>query len=189
MEGVCILFVLHQLAYKWFYGVQPTGSPFMKRKPPALVSLCLGIIGKHLDDIIEDLAVLTSFPPDIKMAVARRRKLLDDDVIIALAESSWEILDLSDSEVTDIGLLKVIEICKHVRAMDIRGCPRSEHTARSSLSSLKPTLNNVEEDSWEELDTTEIVLGAQSLRWLVWVCIAFLFFNVMCRSIWVMMYR
>ncbi|KAF5776117.1 putative leucine-rich repeat domain superfamily [Helianthus annuus] len=56
------------------------------------------------------------------MAVARRRKLLDDDVIIALAESSWEILDLSDSEVTDIGLLKVIEICKHVRAMDISHC-------------------------------------------------------------------
>ncbi|KAJ0808965.1 putative leucine-rich repeat domain superfamily [Helianthus annuus] len=182
-----------------------TGSPFMKRKPPALVSLCLGILGKHLDDIIEDLEVLTSFPPDIKMAIAaiaRRRKLLNDDVIIALGESSWEIRDLSDSEVTDIGCLKVIEICKHVRAMDISrcgnitsfgvselvkhchcleilrwgGCPRSEHTARSSLSFLKPTLNNVEEDSWEELDTMEIVHGAQSLRWLVWVWIAFLFF-------------
>ncbi|KAJ0734160.1 putative leucine-rich repeat domain superfamily [Helianthus annuus] len=177
--------------------LQSSWSPFMKRKPPALVSLCLGILGKHLDDIIEDLEVLTSFPPDIKMAIAaiaRRRKLLNDDVIIALAESSWEILDLSDSEVTDIGLLKVIEICKHARAMDISrcgnitsfgvselvkhchcleilrwgGCPRSEHTARSSLSFLKPTLNNVEEDSWEELDTTEIVHGAQSLRWLVW---------------------
>lgn len=53
-------------------------------------------------------------------AIARRRKLLNDDVIVALAESSWEILDLSDSEVTDTGLLKVIEICSHVRAMDIR---------------------------------------------------------------------
>ncbi|KAI7735590.1 hypothetical protein M8C21_030753 [Ambrosia artemisiifolia] len=165
--------------------VQSSWSPFMKRKPPALVSLCLGIIGKHLDDIIQDLEVLTSFPSDIKMAIAaiaRRRKLLNDDVIIALAESSWEILDLSDSEVTDVGLLKVIEICSHVRAMDISrcsditsfgvseivkrchcleilrwgGCPRSEHTARSSLSILKPTLKNVEEDSWEELDTTEI---------------------------------
>ncbi|KAI7750319.1 hypothetical protein M8C21_005840 [Ambrosia artemisiifolia] len=165
--------------------LQSSWSPFMKRKPPALVSLCLGIIGKHLDDIIEDLEVLTSFPSDIKMAIAaiaRRRKLLNDDVIIALAESSWEILDLSDSEVTDVGLLKVIEICSHVRAMDISrcsditsfgvseivkrcqcleilrwgGCPRSEHTARSSLSILKPTLNNVEGDSWEELDTTEI---------------------------------
>ncbi|KAL8237748.1 hypothetical protein R6Q59_018829 [Mikania micrantha] len=177
--------------------LQSSWSILKTRKPPALVSLCLGIIGKHLDDIIEDLDVLTGFPTDIKMAItaiARRRKLLNDDVIIALAESSWEILDLSDSEVTDIGLLKVIEICNNVRAMDISccsnitsfgvselvkhchrleilrwgGCPRSEHTARSSLNILKPTLNNVEEDSWEELDTTEIVHGAQSLRWLVW---------------------
>ncbi|XP_024967192.1 uncharacterized protein LOC112507033 isoform X3 [Cynara cardunculus var. scolymus] len=127
-------------------------------------------------------------------SIARRRKLLNDDVIVALAESSWEILDLSDSEVSDIGLLKVIKICNNVRAMDISrcnkitsfgvseivkhchcleilrwgGCPRSEHTARSSLSILKPTLNDVEGDSWEELDTTEIVDGAQSLRWLVW---------------------
>lgn len=53
-------------------------------------------------------------------AIARRRKLLNDDVIIALADSSWEVVDLSDSEVTDIGLLNVIEICNHVRAMDIR---------------------------------------------------------------------
>lgn len=53
-------------------------------------------------------------------AIARRRKLLNDDVIVALAETSWEILDISDSEVSDIGLLKVIEICTHVRAMDIR---------------------------------------------------------------------
>ncbi|XP_076943944.1 uncharacterized protein LOC143614373 [Bidens hawaiensis] len=177
--------------------LQSSWSPFVKRKPPALVSLCLGVTGKHLDDIIEDLDVFASFPPDIKMAItaiARRRKLLNDDVIVTLAESSWEILDLSDSEVTDIGLLKVIEICSHVRAMDISrcsnitsygvselvkhchcleilrwgGCPRSEQTARSSLSILKPTLKNVEEDSWEELDTTEIVHGAQSLCWLVW---------------------
>ncbi|KAL7593870.1 uncharacterized protein LOC111877323 [Lactuca sativa] len=172
-------------------------SPLEKRKPPALVSLCLGIIGKHLEDIIEDLDLVASFPPDIKMtitAIARRRKLLNDDVVVALAESSWEILDLSDSEVSDIGLLKVIGICSQLKAMDISrcskitpfgvselvkncpcleilrwgGCPRSEHTARNSLSILKPTLNDVEGDSWEELDTTEIIHGAQSLRWLVW---------------------
>ncbi|KAI3510024.1 hypothetical protein L1887_25550 [Cichorium endivia] len=177
--------------------LQSSWSPLEKRKPPSLVSLCLGIIGKHLEDIIEDLDIVASFPPDIKMAItaiARRRKLLNDDVIIALIESSWEILDLSDSEVSDIGLLKVIGICKQVKAMDISrcskitpfgvsalvkncpcleilrwgGCPRSEHTARNSLIFLKPTLNDIEGDSWEELDTTEIIHGAQSLRWLVW---------------------
>lgn len=53
-------------------------------------------------------------------AIARRRKLLNDEVIIALAESSWEILDLSGSDVSDIGLSKVAEICKFLRAVDIR---------------------------------------------------------------------
>lgn len=53
-------------------------------------------------------------------AIARRRKLLNDEVIVALAESSWETLDLSDSDVSDVGLLKVIETCSHVSTMDIR---------------------------------------------------------------------
>nr|GEV80678.1 protein AMN1 homolog [Tanacetum cinerariifolium] len=179
------------------HSLQSSWSPLEKRKPPALVSLCLGIVGKHLKDVIDDLEVLTTFPPDIKMviaAIARRRKLLNDDMIVALAESSWAILDLSDSEISDTGLSKVIEICRNVRAVDISrcskitsfgvselvkhchcleilrwgGCPRSEHTARSSISILKPTLNDIHGDSWEELDATEIVHGAQSLRWLVW---------------------
>ncbi|PWA79342.1 hypothetical protein CTI12_AA206610 [Artemisia annua] len=107
-------------------------------------------------------------------AIARRRKLLNDDAIVAL----------TDSEVSDIVLSKVIEICRNVRAMDISrcrkitsfgvselvkhclyleilrwgGCPRSEHATRSSISILKPTLNDVDGDSWEELDATEIYM-------------------------------
>lgn len=53
-------------------------------------------------------------------AIARRRKLLDDDVIISLADSSWEILDVSRSDVTNSGLAKVAEMCKSLRAVDIR---------------------------------------------------------------------
>ncbi|OMO83485.1 Leucine-rich repeat, cysteine-containing subtype [Corchorus capsularis] len=171
---------------------------FEKKKPPSLVSLCLGVIGRHLEDIIEELnEIAVSFPADIKIAlvaIARRRKLLSDDVIISLADSSWEILDLSGSEVSDFGLAKVAEMCKFLRAVDISqcknitangvselvqhchsletlrcgGCPSSESTARRSLGILKPKLNDVEGDSWEELDTMEIGHGAQSLRWLVW---------------------
>lgn len=54
------------------------------------------------------------------VAIAKRRKLLDDNVIIPLADSSWEILDLSGSNVSDSGLAKVAEICKSLRAVDIR---------------------------------------------------------------------
>lgn len=49
-----------------------------------------------------------------------------------------------------------------------RGCPRSDDTARRCLGILKPRLEDVEGESWEELDTMEIAHGAPSLRWLVW---------------------
>ncbi|CAN6914781.1 unnamed protein product [Brassica oleracea] len=127
-------------------------------------------------------------------AIAKRRKLLDDDLVISLADTSWEILDVSSSDVSDSGLAKVSEMCKSVRAVDISrcnkitsmgvselvqncrsletlrcgGCPSSESTARRSLSLFKPDLSNVEEETWEELDVTEIGHGGHSLRWLVW---------------------
>ncbi|MCD7470302.1 hypothetical protein HAX54_010036 [Datura stramonium] len=169
-----------------------------KRKPPSLVSLCLGVIGRHFEDIIEDLTeIAANFPSTMKMAlvaIARRRRLLNDEVIVALADCSWQILDLSGSEVSDFGLSQVVKTCKHLQAVDISccskltsasvsellqncqsleilrwgGCPRSENTARRCLALLKPTLEHVEGDSWEELDTSEIAHGATSLRWLLW---------------------
>ncbi|XP_052208588.1 uncharacterized protein LOC127812243 [Diospyros lotus] len=172
--------------------------PLEKARPPTLVSLCLGVIGRHFEDIIEDLGeIAANFPADIKMAmaaIAKRRKLLNDDVIISLADSSWRILDLSSSDVSDFGLSRIAAICKFIRAVDISrcskitslgvyelvqhcrsleilrcgGCPRSDNTARRCLGILKPSLEDVEGESWEELDTLEIAHGAPSLRWLVW---------------------
>ncbi|KAG7957621.1 hypothetical protein I3843_11G184900 [Carya illinoinensis] len=169
-----------------------------KTKPPSLVSLCLGLVGKHLEDIIEDLSeIAVNFPSDVKMAmaaIARRRRLLNDDVVVSLADGSWEILDISGSDVSDLGLGKVVEVCKSLRAVDISRCdkititgfselvqnchsletlrcggsPRSDYTARRCLGIFKPKLNDVNGDSWEELDTSEIASGAESLRWLVW---------------------
>lgn len=52
--------------------------------------------------------------------IARRRKLLNDEVIVSLADCSWEILDISGSDVSDIGLAKVAQICKSLKAVDIR---------------------------------------------------------------------
>lgn len=53
-------------------------------------------------------------------AIARRRRLLNDNVIIALAESSWDILDISDSDVSDYGISRVAERCKNLCAVDVR---------------------------------------------------------------------
>ncbi|KAI6687506.1 hypothetical protein NL676_024334 [Syzygium grande] len=178
--------------------LRSSGPPIKRSKPPSLVSLCVGVIGKHLEDIIADLEeIAVAFPLDIKMAVtsiARRRRLLDDNVIVSLADGSWEILDISGSNVSDVGLIKLAGICRSLRAVDISrcenisvagvsgllqhchsletlrcgGCPRSDYTARCCLGILKPKLHDADGDSWEELDPSEIIDGAHSLRWLVW---------------------
>ncbi|KAK4805005.1 hypothetical protein SAY86_004822 [Trapa natans] len=178
--------------------LRPKGAPDKKTKPPSLVGLCLMVVGKHFEDIVSDLeAIAGCFPADVKMvmaAIARRRRLLDDNVILSLADSSWEILDLSGSDVSDRGLKELAKRCRSLRAVDISqceritvasvselvqqchsletlrcgGCQRSDYTARSCLSMLKPKLNDAAGESWEEIDATEIVHGAQSLNWLVW---------------------
>lgn len=107
----------------------PLYSSFLqikKPKPPSLVSLCLGVVGKNLEDIIEDLPEIAStFPSHIRMAIAaiaKRRKLLNDEILVALVESSWEILDISTSNVSDLGLSHVVKTCKALRAVDISQC-------------------------------------------------------------------
>lgn len=111
--------------------------PLEKSKHPSLVSLCLGVVGKHFEDIIEDLGeIAANFPADIKLAmaaIARRRKLLNDAVITSLAESSWEILDLSGSDVSDFGLSKVADMCKFIRAVDISQCRKITSLGVSEL--------------------------------------------------------
>ncbi|XP_050888449.1 calcium/calmodulin-regulated receptor-like kinase 1 [Lathyrus oleraceus] len=56
----------------------------VKKKPQSLVNLCIGVLGRPLEDIIEDLEeIAIGLPGDIKLAVAaiaRRRKLLSDDL-------------------------------------------------------------------------------------------------------------
>lgn len=81
-----------------------------------------------MEDIIEDLEeIAIGLPGDIKLAVAaiaRRRKLLSNDVLIALADASWEILDVSSSDVSDFGLIKAAEVCRFIKALDISRCTK-----------------------------------------------------------------
>ncbi|KAL3733492.1 hypothetical protein ACJRO7_022939 [Eucalyptus globulus] len=126
-------------------------------------------------------------------AVARRRQLLDDEVIVSLADDSWVILDISGSNVSDVGLRKLAGICRSLRAVDISRCknisvdgvsavlqhchsletlrcggfPRNGFTARGCLDILKPKLPVVDLESWEDFDSDAIIGGAK-LRFLVW---------------------
>lgn len=56
----------------------------------------------------------------VLVAIARRRKLLNDDIVVALADSSWEMLDMSGSDVSDSGLYHLVNICQNIKAVDIR---------------------------------------------------------------------
>ncbi|KAL4179462.1 hypothetical protein AMTRI_Chr13g119880 [Amborella trichopoda] len=133
-----------------------------------------------------------SFFPD--STISRRRKLLDDYSLIALADTSWELLDISGSAVSNVGLERVPGICPNLKALDISQCDkitadavshplfqchrleilrcggshRSDFTAWRCLKFLKPSLEVLEEESWEELDSSVLAKGAQSLRWLIW---------------------
>ncbi|RVW99572.1 hypothetical protein CK203_021498 [Vitis vinifera] len=72
------------------------------------------------------------------------------------------------SKVTAAGVSELVWHCHSLETLRCGGCPRSDHTARQCLGIFKPKLNDIEGESWEELDPTEIAHGAESLRWLVW---------------------
>ncbi|KAJ0974787.1 hypothetical protein J5N97_016752 [Dioscorea zingiberensis] len=67
------------------------------------------------------------------VAIAKRRRLLNDDVLVALADTSWDILDISGSDVTDLGLAKVAQECSFLKAVDISRC---EHITTAGVSAL-----------------------------------------------------
>jgi hypothetical protein len=75
------------------------------------------------------------------------------------------------NKISSMGVLELVQHCRSLETLRCGGCPSSESTARRSLSIFKPNLSNVEGETWEEIDTSEIGHGGQSLRWLVWVCI------------------
>lgn len=178
----------------------PGDSKRAHRRPRSLVSLCVGQLGRHLEDIHDQVhLVAPAWPAPIKtalLAIARRRGLLSDDLLVALADESWERLDVSASDVTDVSLQRVAEMCPRLQAVDISRCSRltplavrslvqycpavhtlrwggtsiSNATARLALGYILPKLNLDEEveDSWELLDTKPVGKGVQALRWLVW---------------------
>lgn len=54
------------------------------------------------------------------LAIARRRGLLCDELLSALADNSWEILDVSGSDVTDSSFLLAVQTCPRLQDVDIR---------------------------------------------------------------------
>lgn len=62
-----------------------TGVSREKNKAPSLLSLCLGVVGKHLEDIVADLAEISvTFPSDIKVLFNFPSKLVITAFLIFL---------------------------------------------------------------------------------------------------------
>eukprot|EP00250_Pteridium_aquilinum_P033543 c5815_g1_i1 orf=120-1058(+) len=174
-----------------------------ERERRSLLNLCLGVLGRHLEDITDQLHAIAPFlPPSIKMtllAMARRKGLVNDEVLATLLDESWEFLDVSGTNVTDLGLERAFEKCNSLKAVDISGCGNltsssiqalvqncplletlrcggtgsSNATAQQSIQFIVPRLNfEVEaEESWETLESKQVGRGALALRWLVWPAI------------------
>ncbi|PIA26929.1 hypothetical protein AQUCO_08500017v1 [Aquilegia coerulea] len=118
-----------------------------KIKCPSLVSLCLGVLGKHFEDIIEHLSVIAAtLPPYTKL---------------------WFMCSRC-YRITALGVSELLSHCQSLETLRCGGCHRSDTAVRRCLGFLKPKLNDVAGDSWEELDSKDIANGAESLRWLLW---------------------
>lgn len=162
--------------------------------------MCLSMLGRHLEDITDQLHLVAPvLPPSLKMtlfAIARRKGLVNDDVLVALLDESWEVLDISDTVVTDYGLDRAAKTCSSLKAVDIsccdkvtsssiqalvQSCPLLETlrcggttkcnaATKQSIHFIVPRLNSEgeAEDCWETLESKQVGRGAPCLKWLIW---------------------
>ncbi|KAI5083014.1 hypothetical protein GOP47_0002757 [Adiantum capillus-veneris] len=110
----------------------------------SLLNLCLGVLGRHLEDVTDQLHLIAPFlPPSLKMtllAIARRKCLVSDGVLETLLDESWEALDISGSEVTDYGLERASKTCSSLKAVDISGCNNITSSSIQALVQSCPLL-------------------------------------------------
>ncbi|KAL4458798.1 hypothetical protein ABPG75_013663 [Micractinium tetrahymenae] len=114
-------------------GVQAAG-------PPSLLATCLGVLGEHLPDLLEDeeclQEVLPALPSEAKaclLAVARLRRLLCDAALAALADEGHTVLDLHGcgEALSEGGLCAALRRMPHLRCADLGSCHVSGATLRT----------------------------------------------------------
>ncbi|PSC77025.1 F-box LRR-repeat 20 [Micractinium conductrix] len=108
--------------------------------PHSLHAICLGVLGEHLGDILEDewclREVLPALPTEIKaclLAVARLRRLLSDAALAALADAGQAVLDLhgTGAHVSDAGVRAALRAMPQLRRVDLSSCPVGADTLRA----------------------------------------------------------
>lgn len=180
---------------------RPTRSPGGAEGPRSLVAICVGFLGRFLEELADDMHLLApAWPTPIKLAIAaiaRRRGLLDDELLRALVDDTWTCAALADGHVTDAGVRHLSAMCSRLVAVDVSRCDavsadalvelvmanpslhtlrfggtaRSDAVARAALRRILPRLREgagADDGSWEELSLESVGAGAQALRWIVW---------------------
>lgn len=106
----------------------PPGGGARVAGPRSLHAICLGVLGQHLDELIEcGKDVLPLLPAPAKaalLAVARLRRLLSDAALALLADSEHTTLDLHGCGdlVTDAGVCAALRSMPHLRLVDLSTC-------------------------------------------------------------------
>lgn len=108
--------------------------------PPSLQACCLGVLGEHLEALLDDpeiQLVLPLLPVEAKaclLAVARVRRMLSDAALLLLADEGQHTLDLHDSgsgTLSDAGIRAAIQRMPDLRQADLRSCPVGGDTLRA----------------------------------------------------------
>ncbi|GIL91983.1 hypothetical protein Vretimale_18503 [Volvox reticuliferus] len=112
---------------------------------PPLRALVLGFLGRHVDSLVSQLGPrLAILPADVKaclLCVARRRGMLSNRVLLALADDGWTLMDLAGATVlTERALRQALMRCPHLRALDITGISSTSPTLLRTLPDLCPSL-------------------------------------------------
>eukprot|EP00879_Flechtneria_rotunda_P013142 GHRR01013727.1.p1 GENE.GHRR01013727.1~~GHRR01013727.1.p1 ORF type:complete len:222 (+),score=79.32 GHRR01013727.1:390-1055(+) len=105
--------------------VQATANG-QKQQLQSLQRICLGILGRHVTELVHQLGEqLRWLPPDVKaalLAVARRRGELTGAMLRAVADESWTQLDLSGcSKLFGADLVEVASTMPNMQVVDFTG--------------------------------------------------------------------
>ncbi|WIA11231.1 hypothetical protein OEZ85_011358 [Tetradesmus obliquus] len=97
-----------------------------QRQLPSLQQLCMGVLGRHVTELVQQLqGQLSWLPADVKaalLAVARRRGELTGAVLAALADAEWGCLDLAGCRRLNAAeVLAAAGSMPHIRVLDVTG--------------------------------------------------------------------
>lgn len=101
---------------------------------PSLQSLCLRILGEHLQELLDCASdILPFLPSHIKAvfsSISRRRQLLDDRALGLLCDEDQYCLDCHGTCVTEGAIQRAIEAAPRLRFVDLTGCTVGPTTLR-----------------------------------------------------------